>query len=150
MKRVPARTPRMILHEATLVYKSISNPMPIKRVEVSPIDPGILPIKASSHEYSFSILFNPPSAPRLSKVGEVNPSKATHTESPDQVIGYAKYKKALPVRAGFKKFLPVPPKTSFPITNPKLIPKATCHKGASGGQHKANRTVVTKAPSFIS
>ena len=58
--------------------------------------------------------------------------------------------KALPVKAGFKKFFPVPPKISFPTTKPKLIPKATCHRGASGGQHKANKIVVTKAPSLIS
>ena len=30
------------------------------------------------------------------------------------------------------------------------MPKATCHNGASGGQHRANSTVVTKAPAVIS
>ena len=70
--------------------------------------------------------------------------------SPDQEAGYAKYKNALPVKAGFRKFFPVPPKISLPITRPTLIPKATCHNGASGGQESAKRMVVTNAPSLIS
>ena len=38
----------------------------------------------------------------------------------------------------------------MPITNPKVIPSAACHKGISGGQLRENKTVDTKAPSFIS
>ena len=70
--------------------------------------------------------------------------------SPDQDAGYAKYKKALPVKAGFKKFFPVPPNISLPITKPTAIPRAACQSGAFGGQDKANKTVVTKAPSLTS
>ena len=44
----------------------------------------------------------------------------------------------------------MPPNISLATTIPKLIPTATCHSGASGGQHNANKTVVTKAPSLIS
>ena len=77
---------------------------------------------------------------------------------PDEVVAamggdrpkYAKDKKALSAKAGFKKFFPVPPKISLATTIPKLIPTATCHNGASGGQQSAKRTVVTKAPSLIS
>ena len=64
--------------------------------------------------------------------------------------GYAKYIKALPVKAGFKKFLPVPPNTSLPITIPKVIPIAACHKGKSGGQLRANKIEETNNPSLIS
>ena len=62
----------------------------------------------------------------------------------------SKYKKALPVKAGFRKFLPVPPNISLPITNPNDIPIAACQRGISGGQLKEKRTVDTNAPSFIS
>ena len=58
--------------------------------------------------------------------------------------------KALPVNAGLRKFLPVPPKNSFPTTIPNAIPVAACQSGMSGGQLKEKRTVETKAPSFIS
>ena len=53
-------------------------------------------------------------------------------------------------KAGFKKFLPVPPNISLPITRPKVIPIAACHNGKSGGQLKEKRMVDTKAPSLIS
>ena len=36
------------------------------------------------------------------------------------------------------------------MTNPTAIPSAHCHKGALGGQDRANKTVVTKAPSLTS
>ena len=49
-----------------------------------------------------------------------------------------------------RKFLPVPPNISFPITIPNVIPKAACHKGRSGGQLRANKTDDTKKPSLIS
>ena len=48
--KVPKRTPKTILQEATLVHKSISSPRKINKAEVSPADPGMLPIKASSQE----------------------------------------------------------------------------------------------------
>ena len=31
---------------------------------------------------------------------------------------------------------PVPPKTSFPITTPKLMPRATCQRGILGRQNE--------------
>ena len=43
---VPNKTPAIILHDATLVKRSIANPINIARVEVSPIDPGIKPRNA--------------------------------------------------------------------------------------------------------
>ena len=43
---VPSKTPAIILHDATLVKRSIANPTNIARVEVSPIDPGIKPRNA--------------------------------------------------------------------------------------------------------
>ena len=49
-----------------------------------------------------------------------------------------------------RKFLPVPPKTSFAITTPKLMPSATCQSGVSGGRVRANSTEVTKKPSLTS
>ena len=52
--------------------------------------------------------------------------------------------------AGLRKFLPVPPNISLPITRPKVIPIAACHKGKSGGQLNENKIVDTKAPSLIS
>lgn len=48
------------------------------------------------------------------------------------------------------KFLPVPPNTSLPITTPKVIPKAACHKGMVGGTIRAKRIEVTKKPSLTS
>ena len=43
-------------------------------------------------------------------------------------------RKALEASATFKKFFPVPPKTSFAKMTPKIIPKATCHKGIVAGR----------------
>ncbi len=48
------------------------------------------------------------------------------------------------------KFMPVPPKTSFAITTPKLMPRAACHSGVVGGRISGNRMPVTKNPSFTS
>jgi hypothetical protein len=63
--------------------------------------------------------------------------------------GYEKNKNALPVKAGFKKFRPVPPNTSLPITTPNEIPRATCHKGIVAGRVKGNNRPVTRRPSLI-
>ena len=83
-------------------------------------------------------------------VTPVSDRPAIHTLSPESCDGYAKYKKALPVKAGLRKFFPVPPKTSLPITIPKVMPMAACHKGKSGGQLRAKRIEDTKSPSLIS
>ena len=48
--KVPISTPNTILQEATRVHRSKSKPTMINKVEVSPIDPGIFPIKASIHK----------------------------------------------------------------------------------------------------
>ena len=61
-----------------------------------------------------------------------------------------KYRNARPVRAGFIKFRPVPPKTSLPITTPKMIPSAHCHKGKVGGSVNGNSIPVTRKPSLTS
>ncbi|OPZ06975.1 MAG: hypothetical protein BWZ10_02925 [candidate division BRC1 bacterium ADurb.BinA364] len=46
--------------------------------------------------------------------------------------------------------MPVPPKTSLPITTPKLMPIATCQRGIVGGQISGKSIPVTKKPSFTS
>ena len=55
-----------------------------------------------------------------------------------------------PLRQGLKSFLPVPPKISLPITIPKEIPRATCHKGIAGGNVNGNNNPETRNPSLIS
>jgi hypothetical protein len=51
VKKVPNKTPAIILQEATRVYSKIARPRRINKVEVSPIDPGIDPKKASLQLY---------------------------------------------------------------------------------------------------
>ena len=51
VRKVPNKTPAMILQEATLVYNRIASPRRINKVDVSPIDPGIDPRKASLQLY---------------------------------------------------------------------------------------------------
>ena len=48
--RVPRRTPKTILHEATLVHNNKRSPNRINSVEVPPEEPGMLPTKASIQE----------------------------------------------------------------------------------------------------
>jgi hypothetical protein len=48
--KVPISTPITILQEATLVHSNKSKPIKINKAEVSPAEPGILPIKASNQE----------------------------------------------------------------------------------------------------
>ena len=52
--------------------------------------------------------------------------------------------------AGFMKFMPVPPNTSFTSTTPKLTASAACHSGVVGGRISGNNMPVTKKPSFTS
>ena len=71
-------------------------------------------------------------------------SPAFHTKSPEILAGYVKNTKARAVSAGFKMFIPVPPNTSLPMTTPKVIPSATCHKGivagsVSGKEHPSHQ-----------
>ena len=49
--KVPSNTPAITLHEATLVKSKIISPINMKSVDVSPIDHGIDPKKASNQEY---------------------------------------------------------------------------------------------------
>ena len=44
-------------------------------------------------------------------------------------------------------FIPTPPKISLPITIPKLVPIATCHKGMVAGKVSGIKAQVTKKPS---
>ena len=46
---VPKTTPATILHEAIFVYNKMASPINIATTDVSPIDPGIKPKKASLH-----------------------------------------------------------------------------------------------------
>ena len=43
---MPNKTPKITLHDATLVKSSTAKPTKIASVEVSPIDPGIKPKNA--------------------------------------------------------------------------------------------------------
>src|SRR5690554_7230999 len=113
-------------------------------VEVSPMEPWMVPTKAFIQPIWASSASRPPDAAQLRAVAPLKPSTAVHTVSPEICAGYAKYRNARPVSAGFRKFLPVPPNTSLPITTPKVIPRATCHNGMVGGQMSANSTEVTK------
>src|SRR5690606_32015499 len=119
------------------------------RVETSPIEPWMLPIKASHHK-SILPIYSVLVTACDSIVAPEKPSTAVHTCSPEIWAGNAKYKNARPVNAGFRKLRPVPPNTSLPITTPKVIPKATCHNGMVGGKVNANNTEVTKNPSLTS
>src|SRR5690554_3740429 len=119
-------------------------------VEVSFMEFWMVPTKAFIQPIWASSASRPPDAAQLRAVAPLKPSTAVHTVSPEICAGYAKYRKARPVNAGLRKFLPVPPNTSLPITTPKLIPRATCHKGMLGGQIRANKMEVTKKPSFTS
>ena len=62
--------------------------------------------------------------------------------------GYAKKAKALAVNAGFKIFIPVPPKTSFPIKTAKMVEIATIHRGMSIGMVIGIKSPETKKPSL--
>ena len=77
------------------------------------------------------------------------PVTTAQTVSPDILAGKAKNRNARPVRAGLRKFLPVPPNISFPITTPKEMPRATCHRGIVGGRVSGNNRPVTRNPSLI-
>ena len=84
-------------------------------------------------------------------VAPLYPSGPTaHTLSPDIFVGKAKYINALDVKAGLKMFVPTPPKISFPIIIPKLVPINTCHKGTSGGIVSGINAQLTKKPSLTS
>ena len=66
------------------------------------------------------------------------------------VTRYAKNKKTRAVKAGFKKFRPDPPNTSFPIITANVIPTAACQSGIVGGNIKTYNIPVTKNPSLTS
>ena len=51
----------------------------------------------------------------------------THTLFPDIKVGYAKNANALAVSAGFRIFIPVPPKASFPIKTAKATDTRALH-----------------------
>ena len=48
------------------------------------------------------------------------------------------------VNAGFRMFIPVPPKTSLPITTPKITATANIHNGISTGTINGTSIPVTK------
>ena len=72
----------------------------------------------------------------------------THTLSPDINVGYAKKANARAVKAGFKMFIPVPPKASFAINTAKITDIASIHNGISIGIIIGIRSPVTKYPSL--
>ena len=52
------------------------------------------------------------------------------------------------MRAGFKIFIPVPPKTSLPITTAKTTETASIHKGTSTGIIRGISIPETRYPSL--
>ena len=152
---IPIITPAMIRHDAMRANTMIAAPTINARVETSPIEPGKLPKNASIQVIGSPVATclsaaSPPCAHCESAVAPEKPSAAVQTKSPEICAGYAKNKNARPANAGFIKFLPTPPKTSFATTKPKVIPRAACHNGNVGGTINANKMVVTKKPSFTS
>ena len=134
-----------------------------KRVDVAPILPGYNPKNNFEKEYPASdrAFSTRPVSVRADTASGVAPLKMStaayfkcgmtvQTVSPDRFPGYAKNRNALPVNAGFKKFLPVPPKISLPMTTPKEMPMAACQRGIVGGRVKGKSMAVTKTPSLIS
>ena len=152
---MPMKTPATMRHEATRPKMMMAPPMRIISVETSPIDPGILPRKASIQLTGWPVETltsdsPPPLAHWDNGVAPEKPSAAVHTRSPEICAGQAKNKNARPASAGLRKLRPVPPKISLAMTTPKVIPNAACHSGSDGGTISANRIDVTKKPSFIS
>ena len=86
-------------------------------------------------------------APLEASTPSILSKPATQTMFPDILVGYAKNKNALAVRATFKIFIPVPPKTSLPITTAKMVAAATIHNGTSAGIIKGISIPETKNPS---
>ena len=74
----------------------------------------------------------------------------TQTLFPDMYVGYAKNAKALAVSAGFKIFIPVPPKASLPISTANATETATIQRGMSTGIIIGINNPVTKYPSLTS
>ena len=54
------------------------------------------------------------------------------------------------VKAGFKIFIPVPPKTSLPMITPNTTATANIQSGVSTGTIKGTNIPVTKYPSSTS
>ena len=112
----PKTPPIIILKFAIFVMTRNKAPRIQQKAEVSPILPGTSPKKSSARENpeleSTAVIFSPSGARTDNAVAPLKPSTvfvaATHT-SPDMETGYEKNKNALPVKAGFKKFRPVPP-----------------------------------------
>ena len=48
------------------------------------------------------------------------------------------------VKAGFRIFIPVPPKTSLPITTPKTTDTASIQRGKSTGTIRGTSIPVTR------
>ena len=63
----------------------------------------------------------------------IDSAELTQTLSPDILVGYAKNINALAVKAGFRIFIPVPPKTSLPTTTAKITDNANIQRGTSIG-----------------
>ncbi len=155
---VPTATPAMIRQEPTPVTMRIAAPIRHASAEVSPSEPGSRPMNAFIHERPRAASPNGTVKERIvaSRVAPEKPSTAfapftaTHTVSPEISAGYAKNMNARPARAGLRKFIPVPPKTSFAITTPKLMPSAACHRGAVAGSVRGKMRPVTRKPSLIS
>ena len=63
---------------------------------------------------------------------------------------YEKNAKARATKAGFKIFIPVPPKASLPIKTANATDTPNIHNGKSIGIIKGINIPETKYPSFIS
>jgi len=145
----PAKVETIIFQLAIPVHRSITAPISMASVEVSPIEPGIKPINISIKD---GILSNSPAAACASGVAPEKPSTipspferpSIQILSPDICEGYAKNTNALERRAGFQIFIPVPPNTSFPTITAKITERARIQRGTSTGIIRGISIPVTR------
>ncbi|SSL00206.1 Uncharacterised protein [Klebsiella pneumoniae] len=89
---MPIITPATMRQDATRPKRMIAPPMKIISVDTSPIEPGILPRKASiqltgTPVATFTSASPPPLAHWESGVAPEKPSAAVHTRSPEICAG---------------------------------------------------------------
>ncbi len=123
--------------------------MRIATTEVSPTDPGIRPrnisiklvpafCRPSIEGCARGVAPEKPSTRLFPDIKAVPSSlnlasPPVQTVSPDILLGYEKNRNARVRSAGFQMFIPVPPKTSFPMITAKATAIASIHRGTSTG-----------------
>ncbi|MCY1399439.1 hypothetical protein D9M71_144940 [compost metagenome] len=85
---MPSITPATMRQDAMRVTSSTPPPIRMARVLVSPMEPWMVPRKASIQLMPWPRMFStPPAEPRLRDVAPANPSTAVHTSSPEICAG---------------------------------------------------------------